>query len=350
MRIAETCRRQAQACGTLGSPMYAHLLHEVAGAAEAGEGDSAILTTVLAGHEDDPGPSALALRLLGSVHRLVLERRAGALATFYPSVGGTWEPVAGWRAFLDLLAEQPEAVREWLDRPPQTNEVGRSAAFLGGLLHLERRLPLRLMEIGASGGLNLLCDRYGYIPERGLPVGPADPGAPVLRGAWTGRSLELWPEMSVVERRGCDPRPRDVATTEGRLALTAYVWADQPARHERLRAAFAVARRTPVDLERASAADFVDTLTLQPGTTTVLMHSVVWQYLSTPEQAQVEARLEALGAQAGADQRLAHLRAEPWRRTPDAGHDFWVRLRTWPGGEDRVLGLMAPHGPPVAWE
>lgn len=349
MRIAEACRRQAEACGSLGSPMYAHLLHQVALAVEAGDGHGEILTTVLAGHEDDPGPSALALRLLGSVHRLVLERRAGALATFYPSVGGTWEPVSGWRAFLDLLAEQPDAVREWLDRPPQTNEVGRSAAFLGGLLHLDRRLPLRLMEIGASGGLNLFCDRYGYIPERGLPVGPADPAAPVLRGAWTGRSLEPWPEMRVVERRGCDPRPVDIVTTEGRLALTAYVWPDQPARHERLRAALAVARRTPVKVERASAKDFVDDLALQPGTTTVLLHSVVWQYLSAPEQAQVSARLEALGAQAGADQPLAHLRAEPWRRTPGADRDFWVRLRAWPGGEDRALGLMAPHGPPVAW-
>lgn len=198
MGIAEACRRQAEACNSLGSPMYAHLLHQIAVAVEAGEGHGEILATVLAGHEDDPGPSALALRLLGSVHRLVLERRAGALATFYPSVGGTWEPLAGWRAFLHLLADQPDAVREWLDRPPQTNEVGRSAALLGGLLHLERALPLRLMEIGASGGLNLICDRYGYIPERGLPVGPTESTAPVLRGAWTGRPLEPWPEMRVV--------------------------------------------------------------------------------------------------------------------------------------------------------
>ncbi|MGB5936030.1 MAG: DUF2332 domain-containing protein, partial [Ornithinimicrobium sp.] len=262
----------------------------------------------------------------------------------------TWEPVAGWRGFLNLLAEQPDAVRDWLDRPPQTNEVGRSAAFLGGLLHLDRGLPLRLVEIGASGGLNLLCDRYGYIPECGLPIDPADNEAPVLTGAWTGRFLEPWPEMRVVERRGCDSRPVDVVTTEGRLALTAYVWPDQPARHERLRAALAVAGRTPVEVERTRAADFVDALALQPGATTVLMHSVVWQYLSAPEQARVRARLEALGAQADTDRPLAHLRAEPWRRTPEAGRDFWVRLRTWPGGEDRVLGLMAPHGLPVAWE
>lgn len=57
MRIAEACRRQAEACDLLGSPMYAYLLHQVAGTVEAGGGQSDILSTVLAGHEDDPGPS-----------------------------------------------------------------------------------------------------------------------------------------------------------------------------------------------------------------------------------------------------------------------------------------------------
>ncbi len=66
----------------------------------------------------------------------MLERRAGELAAYYPSVGGTWEPDAGTEAFLRLLVEQGDAVREWLDRPPQTNEVGRATALMGGLLHL----------------------------------------------------------------------------------------------------------------------------------------------------------------------------------------------------------------------
>src|ERR1700712_243925 len=151
MRADEAFRQQAIACGKLGSPMYAGLLDRLAGDTEAG-GPTA---RVLAGHEDDPGPSAVALRLAGSVHRLVLQRRAGALAAFYPSVGGTWEPEQGTEAVLGLLEREREAVREWLDRPPQTNEVGRSAALMGGLLHLDEseRLPVRLFEIGSSGGL-----------------------------------------------------------------------------------------------------------------------------------------------------------------------------------------------------
>jgi len=113
--------------------MYAELLSRVVDDLVHG-GPSVV---VLAGHEDDPGPSALGLRLLGSVHRLVLQRRAAELAVYYPSVGGTWDVDGGWPAFRRLLAEQPDAVREWLDRPPQTNEVGRAGALVGGLLHLE---------------------------------------------------------------------------------------------------------------------------------------------------------------------------------------------------------------------
>ena len=51
-----------------------------------------------------------------------------------------------------MLAAQRDAVRAWLNRPPQTNEVGRAAALLGGLRHVtaEAALPVRLVEIGAS--------------------------------------------------------------------------------------------------------------------------------------------------------------------------------------------------------
>ena len=83
--------------------MYAWLLARLADDLDAG----GVTGEVLAGHEDDPGPSALGLRLLGSVHRLVLERRAGDLATSYPSVGGTWEPDAGWAALRACSPSSP---------------------------------------------------------------------------------------------------------------------------------------------------------------------------------------------------------------------------------------------------
>jgi hypothetical protein len=343
--MSDHIRRQAEACERLGSPMYAVLLHRLADDAERG----GVAGEVLAGHEDDPGPSALALRLMGSVHRLVLEGRAPELAAYYPSVGGVFEPEGAWAALTALLRTRPDDVRAWLDRAPQTNEVGRAAALMGGLLRVGERFgaPVRLFEIGSSGGLNLRADRFGYRDQQGRWFG--DPGSPVLLG-WEGRLLRPWLELRVVERLGSDVRPVDVGTEEGRLLLRSYVWADQTGRHERLRGAFEVAARVPAEVRRQDAVEFVESLELAEGATTVLWHSVMWQYLSADEQEAVTRRIERLGAAADETRPFAHLRLEPMRRTPDSPHDFLVALRLWPGGEQQVLGNSAGHGVPMIWE
>lgn len=353
MDLVLAFRGQAEACASLGSPLYADLLTRVADALSAGGEDAAPFAAVLAGHEDASGPSAVALRLMGSVHRLVLERRAGALAAYYPSVGGTWEPDGCWAAFRDLVETEPDAVREWLDRPPQTNEVGRSAALMAGLLEVTRRhdLPVRLVEIGSSGGLNLLADRFAYVDDDDGVHG--DPGSPVrLEGAWAGpgpwRHAGAWPE--VVERSGSDVMPVPVATTAGRLTLTAYVWADMTARLERLRGALALADGAGLDVRPSTALGQVEGLDLVDGTVTVLWHSVMWQYLDDAEQAAVLARLDALGSQASPTAALAHVLLEPTRRTPDEDHAFWLVVRTWPGGERRFVARSRGHGVPVEWE
>ena len=348
MEAAKAFREQARACAALGSPMYAGLLERLAEDIDAG-GPTAV---VLAGHEDDPGPSALALRLLGSVHRLVLERRAGDLATYYPSVGGTWDPDAGTAAFLRLLQAEPWAVREWLDRPPQTNEVGRAAALMGGLLHLpvtDRWRPVRLHEIGSSGGLNLLADRFEYVDDAGQSFGRRR--SPVrLEPAWSGAKLSQWAGMRFAQSTGCDQLPVDVSTTEGRLTLTAYVWPDQSHRLERLRGALALARDAPPVVRRLGAADFVERITLSDSAMTVLWHSVMWQYLPIDEADRITARIEDLARRSTEGKQFVHLFLEPMRRTPDSDHEFLVVLTTWPGGERRILGKAAPHGVPVTWE
>jgi hypothetical protein len=345
--MAETFRTQGRACARLGSPMYADLLGRMADDIAAG----GVSRDLLAGHEQDPGPSALALRLAGSVHRLILERRAGAVAPFYPSVGGVWEPVAGWAAFEDLLRDQADAVLEWLDRAPQTNEIGRAGALMGGLLQLDPNQPrrVRLFEIGSSGGLNLRADRFGYTDQHGRRFGDPDAGL-LLEGAWRGRRLDVRPGLEIVQRLGSDVLPIDVTSSLGRLTLTSYVWPDQTARLDRLRAAFEVAREVPAEVRRQDAVSFVNDLELMDQTSTVLWHSVMWQYLNKSDQDAVSARIEELGAQATRDRPFAHLYLEPTRRTPGGDHQFLVSLRTWPGGVRRVLGRSVGHGIPTTWE
>ena len=345
--LVSTIRNQAEACARLGSPMYGQLLHKVADDVAAG----GVCADVLRGHEQDSGASALALRLMGSVHRLVLGGEAPELAMYYPSAGGDWHPRAGWKAYTDLLADRRDDVRALLDQPPQTNEVGRAAALMGGLLRVGEtvRLPVRLLEIGASGGLNLRADKFFYFDERGWGYG-AEESWVQLSGAWRGRELLPWSEMEVVDRLGSDVEPVDVGTEQGQLTLMSYVWPDQLDRLERLQEAFRVADEVPAVVRRADAVSFVQDLQLVDGTLTVLWHSVMWQYLSRPDQSAVRARIDELGAAASRGMPFAHLSLEPARRTPDSDHEFLVALELWPGGERRILGSAHPHGVPTTWE
>lgn len=338
---------QAEVCADLGSRMYAEVLARVADDFAAGGVSQPLLTPYAeAGIAD-----AVPLRLMGSVHRLVLERRAGTLATFYPSVGGRWEPEAGWQAFRQLLEAEPSAVAQWLDRPPQTNEVGRSAALMGGLLSLpdDVRLPLRLYEIGSSAGLNLLVDHFTFVDDGGRRYGAADDQL-TFTDAWTGPPRRPWDDLSVIERGGCDVMPIDARSTEGRLALTAYVWADQIERLERLRAALRLAATESVHLHSQPAAEFIEDLDLRADATTAVWHSVMWQYLSAPEQRAIEMSLDRLGERADSTAPLVRISFEPTSRRPE---ERGIVVQLWRGrpedGQRLLIGTAPPHGLPCEW-
>jgi hypothetical protein len=282
---------------------------------------------VLQGHEDDPAPSALALRLMGAVHRLVLTGDAPPLTSDH-----------AWPTFLQILGERRDVLRELVERPVQTNETARCGALLGGFLEIARvtGLPLRLLEVGASAGLNLAFDRYRYElgDERWGPE-----GSPVtIRAALTGRPPFEVP-LDVASRAGCDARPLDPRSAEDRLTLTSYVWPDQTERLARLRAALDVAAGAGIEVERAGAADWVEARLRDeaPGVTSVVFHSIVMQYLPADERTRFE---QAVRSAPGS---VAWLRMEP------AGELTDVRLTILPGGEERLIARAGYHGDPVEW-
>jgi hypothetical protein len=334
-------RLQAEWCQRLGSPLYADLLGEVAREIDRAGPAAAIV----AAHEHDPPGSALALRFMGAVHRIVLEGGAPELARYYPSAGGDLDRRGAWPAFQRALAEQASRIRELLSRPVQTNEVGRSAALLGGFLSIVRQtgLPLRLLEIGASAGLNLRWDRYRY--ESGEEAW-GDPASPVrIVDVWGGRPPFLAAEVTIAERRGCDPSPVDLATAEGRLTLLSYLWADQVARIAMLRGALEVAGRLPAEIDRADATEWLELrlAAATPGLATIVFHSIVMQYLTAADRERVTEILAAAGARATAAAPLAWLRMEP------GGDEAEVLLTLWPGGEPRTVATSGFHGRPVRW-
>ncbi|RZS87226.1 hypothetical protein EV189_2651 [Motilibacter rhizosphaerae] len=304
---------QAGACAANGSPMYAALLERAAADCAAG----GVVADLLAPWAGAGVGDAVPLRFTGALHRLVLERRAPELALHYPSVGGSAaDPDGLWDAVRRLLAARGDEVAPLLDSVPQTNEVGRAAALAGVLRHLaargERRV--RLVELGASAGLNLLVDRF-RVTGAGQPWGPE--GSPVvLADAWAGDAPPAG-QVEVVDRLGVDLAPVDATSPQGRLLLTAYVWADQVTRFERLRAALELARRDPPRVVRGSAADLLDALEPDASAITVVWHSVFWQYVAPGEQQRLRERVDALLRR---DALLTPAsRREPATRAPGAG-------------------------------
>ena len=339
-------RAQAEQCAAHGSPLTAALLYGAADDYEAG-GPTAEL---LGPHADDPSGSVPSLRLTGALHRLVLERKAPELALHYPSVGGTAGVEGAWDTARRTIADHLDELREAVQRPVQTNEVGRSAVLYGGLLHVVARtgLPVRLLELGSSAGLNLRVDRFAYDVADGVVLG--DPASPVrLVRPWSGTHPPYDVDLQVVERAGCDPSPLDPARAVDRLTLTSYVWADQVERFERLRAALEVAAQHPVEVERLPASELLrrELAEPRPGVVTVVWHSVVRQYLESQERATVEHLLDDAGARATPDAPLAHLSMEPER--VGSGYRFAVELAIWPDGRRELLAECQGHGPPVVW-
>ena len=142
---------------------------------------------------------------------------------------------------------------------------------------------------------------------------------------------------------------------EDRLRLRAYVWADQAARLERLNAAIELARETGVKVEKADAAAWVRArLDGQlPVGTTVLYHSVFFQYPPIPVREAIAAGIEEAGTRTRDDRTLAWVRFEPESVIGgERGSARYVlNIVSWKNGErsEATLAEVDPHGRSMTW-
>jgi hypothetical protein len=350
-RVGEASRASLrfQRDGRATSPMYKLLLATTYDDVERDGPCADVLAQ--APPDVDPIFEAMPLRFLGGMHRIVLEGGAPALAACYPSVGGHFDPdhpgdIA--ERFLQTVVEHKDELVDALGRGLQTNEVGRCAALLLGFLAVagETGLPLRVLELGASAGINLRWDRYRY--EGGVG-GEAwgDPRSPLrFEGVYVEPLPHLDVVARVVERAGCDRDPIDATTTDGALTLRSFVWPDQVERMSALDAAIALAPSVPVSVEQADAGDWVEAKLAerQAGVVSVVYHSIVWQYLSSEKRTRVQHVIERAGADATDDAPIAWVRMEPGR---DPTQSAEVRVTRWPGRLERVVARTGYHGRPV---
>jgi hypothetical protein len=245
----------------LSSPLYAALTDLVAREFAAGGPIRRLI-------ESAPERQRIPNLLFAAVHRVLFDHPGAALADYYPSVRGGRPPderlASAFESFVEEHAERIASILATGET--QTNEVLRAAQLypaLGWAQACTRR-SLALIEVGASAGLLLHADRYGYVYEFAdgstLEAG-ADvaEGVPLLRtpvtGAATPKSLAPFTtrELRITSRVGLDLNPLDPADPQARAWLRALVWPEHAERRTRLDAALEHARRRPVRLRRGDA-------------------------------------------------------------------------------------------------
>lgn len=328
--LQDAFARQGRACATMGSAFMAGLMAVLPEVWPAG-GELADAVARLPGA---PGPegASIPLRVASGLHALVLAGRDPALAAVWP--GGEGGDLR--EAVAQAMVQQGGWLADWVQRPPQTNEVGRSAPLAAAARVVVARtgLPLALFELGASAGLNLLFDRH------------AAPGSPVdLRPVWTGEGPPDVP-LPVLTRRGVDLTPLSPVTDA--LRLTACVWPDQAARLARLRAALAVAASDPPQVDRGDAGNWLAARLAEPvpaGVVRFVFHTIAFQYFPPATQDRVRATIEAAGGRATDTRPLAHVALEA-DATPGSAA---LTLRLWPGGAVRNLARAGFHGEWIDW-
>jgi hypothetical protein len=301
---------------------------------------------------EDPAPAArifgeyegsdAGLRLFGAVHYLVL-------------TGLAPDALSGdWGDFTDALEAQADTVgRRVREQGVQTNEVQRCVALLPAFLTVVREsgLPLELLELGPSAGLNLLADRYRYRYAEGtwgLPGAALELVARERGGRVPAALLEN--TLDVRRRRGIDLAPVDATTEEGYLLLRSFLWPGLDERVARLDAAVA-ALRTTSDAPELIRGDYVrllpDLLAERPeDAITVVFQTASTGYLDAEAAARLRHALET----AAADGRpLAWVSTRRRDEREGSSDDFYeLELRIWPG-PTRLAAHMDFHGNWLDW-
>lgn len=329
---------QAESCEALDSPFMGRLLRLLA---DHWPEDTALAAkcTTFEGHIDSKGHS-LPLRITGGLHALVLQGKDAGLTAVYPP--NQTDDSDLLVAALNALRAHDAFLTDWITHAPQTNEVRRSAVLIATAHLLADRfnLPIKLSELGASAGLNLMFDHFhldvggGYGPHSTVTLSPK----------WTG-PFPPTADVTISNRRGVDLNPLNSANAEDALRLQSYLWADQEERLLRTQAAIAL---NTTGLDQDDAISWLEHRLSAPnvGELHMVYSTVAWQYFPEDRQNHGTSLMEAAGAQATEDAPLAWLSYE----ADDITHGAALTLRLWPGNQTISLGRADFHGRWVEWQ
>ena len=340
-QLRRALRDQAVSCANLGSPFMGRLLSILA----RDWPEESLVARKAATFTGDLGPAgvSLPLRIAGGLHALVL--KGHDLSGAYPPNDVTDAVLRD--AVLAAIDTEADFLCTWIDSPPQTNEIRRSAVLIAGAQVAVRHfdLPIVLSELGASGGLNLFWDHYA-LEINGQRFGSHSPVLS-LTPDWRGMPPPAT-RIKIAERRGVDLNPLDPTRPDDLLRLTAYLWPDQP---ERLLMTRKAAQVTSPVVDRGDAVEWLEHRlpSVPDGHLHLVQNTVAWQYFPTATQARGLAAIESAGAAATPTRPLAWLSFETDGDVNGLGGGA-LTLRLWPGDLVISLGRADFHGRWVRWD
>lgn len=341
LSVVPALQRQARGCAAIGSPLYAAILQSAADDFASG----GPVRDFFSAAPQRAALSVIGIRLMAAVHRCALDGSAPDIAACFPSCGGRADAAKAWPAVRTCIRDRAADLGRIFESTPQTNEVARSTLLLAGLLAVaaHTKLPVRLLDAGASAGLNARLDRYAYA---GIDWTWGDPSSPLtLRNtSRAGRPRYLEAALNVVERAACDLNPMDITNDEDRLALRSFVWPDQLERFERLNRAIEAASPIPLVVEAADMFEWIpQRLVPCAGTVTVCMHSIVAEHLSDDARTRLYNAIAAAASHARTDAPLA------WMRFEAAAGRYETRVTIWPQARELAIARSNPHGQSIEW-
>lgn len=224
--------------------------------------DFELLEVVVPVPASQPPPNLL----FGAVHYLLLDDEPAPLRRYYRDLGGPPKrsgatdlevdaapPVEAYAPFRNYVLDHREQIEELLrTRRVQTNVIQRCTALVPAFATIAARdpgRPLAVIEVGASAGLNLRWDRYGYrYQEADLELARwGDPASAVqltaeVRG---DRTPPMPADVEVAWSAGLELDPVDIEDPDAVRWLRALIWPEHIERHARLEAAIAIGRHDP---------------------------------------------------------------------------------------------------------
>ncbi len=323
----------------LASPLYSELAYAISA-------DEELLALASETRKGQPPPNML----WAAVQYLLLRGTEHPLAAHYPVISGAERPMQPaaplFKEFCRLhRGEIAELLRT---RRTQTNVVRRCTCLLPAFSIVAREAgqPLALIDLGASAGLNLLFDRYGYRYMRaGAEIARWNDGARVqmeaeIRGGGNLPALE--PEIAVASRTGVDVNVIDPSDEDQLLWLRALIWPEHVERHQRLIDAAAELASSDARLLEADASEALPQLIAEapPAAAVTVLHTVAAYQFPKETLRSIEQTL----LQASNNRPIWRVSLEAFPDSPTPQYELAIRRYRTANAETQRLAITSPHG------